>query len=748
MNTDSIILKGCRENNLKDVSLEIPKRKITVFTGVSGSGKSSLVFDTIAQEAGRQLNDSFSFIVRIFLPRYTRPKVDVIENLSAAAVIDQHRIGGNSRSTLGTVTDINTLLRVFFSRFGSPHIGYGNAFSFNEPDGMCPQCQGIGRIAAMDISRAIAMDKSLNTGAILLPGYAPGGVMWSQYAASGFFDPDKPLREYTGSELDLLLYSEPIKRAAGQGTQVRLTYEGLARRFIRQHTQSEGERSKKSTAVFERFSEMVICPRCGGKRYSDRALSSTVKGYTIFDMTDMSIDRMIELLDRLNIPAAKRMTDALILRLRLLSDMGLGYLSLTRETATLSGGESQRVKMVRYLSSSLCDMLYIFDEPSIGMHPKDVGRLNNLLTGLRDKGNTILVVEHDPDVIAIADHIVDMGPKAGSEGGQVMYSGGYDGLLRSGTLTARALRAGRDIKRNTRCTKTWIEGPQSNLHNLRNIRLNVPENLFTVVTGVAGSGKSTLVNHVFAKSVPCITIDQSPVAATRRSNPATFIGVLDDIRKCFADETGMPAGIFSYNSAGACPHCKGSGTVELNLSFMDTVEMPCPMCDGVRFSAEALTHTYCGKSISDVLNMTANEAAKLFDSKRIRDSLRWLEDVGLGYLSLGQPLSTLSGGECQRIKLARELKRHGNIYILDEPTTGLHRTDIDGLLAIINRMVDAGNTVIAIEHNMDVIKSADWLIDLGPGGGDNGGNIVFEGTPQMMLDNYDSVTAEYLRRSI
>lgn len=746
MSSEWIVLEGCRENNLRQVSLRIPKGKITVFAGVSGSGKSSIVFDTIAQEAGRQLNETYSNFVRLFLPRYSQPDADSIAHLSPAIVVDQSRIGGNARSTLGTVTDINPLLRLLFSRFGDPHVGYGNAFSFNDPNGMCPTCEGIGHTVTFDIEKALDMDKSLNEGAILLPGYGPGTIMWKMYAHTGFFDLDRKLSDYSAEEMEKLVNapSEMVSVPYRDGT-VNTAYEGLAVKLLRQNTKTEKERSKKSQESFERFTTMAVCPACEGKRYSQRALSSKIMGLSIYDMTAMQPNELITTLQAYDAPGAEVIVKSLVQRLQNLIDIGLDYMSLTRETTTLSGGESQRVKMVKHLSSSLTGMLYIFDEPSIGLHPSDVHRLNEMLVRLRDEGNTVLVVEHDPDVIRIADHVIEMGPGAGSHGGSVVFAGSYQALCRADTLTSKYLGRRLTLKEHVRAATEAYESQRSSLHNLRDVRLRIPKGVFTAITGVAGSGKSTLVNAVFAKDYPdAIRIDQSPVGANIRSNPATYTGIMDAIRKLFAEANGVSAALFSHNSEGACEVCRGTGKVEINLSFMDKLEVVCEACGGKRYKPEALMHRLEGMTITEVMEKTVEEAMALFTGRDILGKLQSLMTVGLGYMTLGQPLNTLSGGECQRLKLAKELSRKGNIYILDEPTTGLHMSDIEHILAIINKLVDRGNTVVAIEHNLDIIRNADWIVDMGPDGGRKGGEILFEGTPQQLLGCAASRTAQYL----
>lgn len=745
MEQEYIEIVGGRANNLKNINLKIPKKKITIFTGVSGSGKSSIVFETIAQEAGRQLNETFSKFVQIYLPKYGHPDVDAIENLSLAIIVDQKRIGGNSRSTLGTITDINPLIRLLFSRMGQPHIGPSNYFSFNDPNGMCKTCEGIGRIVTLDLDKALDKEKSLNEGAILLPGYKPGNWQWKMYAASGFFDCDKKIKDYSKEEYDQLVYCKPVKINSTLVEGMNTTYAGLVEKFISQYVKTEFEKSEASKKKIAPFITEKQCHDCGGKRYNEKVLSSKVMGYSIADFTALQVDVLLEFIQKINHQNVQPIIKNLTERLNDLIQIGLDYVSLDRETSTLSGGESQRVKMVKHLTSSLTDVMYIFDEPSIGLHPRDVHRLNELLIKLKSKGNTVIVVEHDPDVIKAADYIVDVGPQAGKNGGRIMFEGSYNELLTSKTLTGEYIGKNLPIKSNPRTSNDFYETKKSSLHNLKNVSLRIPKGIFTVVTGVAGSGKSTLVNGVFAKEFKdAVMIDQSAVSANLRSNPATYTGIMDQIRKLFADENKVSAGLFSYNSEGACESCKGRGFIETDLSFMDSVETICEECGGKRYRQEALEYKYNDKSIVEVLDMTIAEAVDFFVQKEIKKKLKNIVDVGLDYMTLGQPLDTFSGGECQRLKLAKELSKKGNIYIMDEPTTGLHMSDITGILAIINRLVDKGNTVIVIEHNLDVIRNADWIIDVGVEGGSRGGQILFEGTPGNLKNCKESITAKYL----
>jgi len=745
MGYEYIEILGARENNLKNINLKVPKGQITIFTGVSGSGKSSIVFDTIAQEAGRQLNETFSKFIQGFMTKYRHPDVDAIKNLSLAIIVEQKRIGGNSRSTLGTITDIDPLIRLLFSRIGQPHIGPSGYFSFNDPNGMCKTCEGIGKIVTLDLDKALDKEKSLNEGAILLPGLKVGNWLWKSYAATGFFDCDKKIKDYTKEEYDKLVFckEEKIKSSLMEG--INTTYLGLVERFIRQNIKSQFEKSEASKEKIAPFTTEGQCSDCLGKRYNETVLSSKIMGYTIADLTAMQVDSLLELVQKIEDKNVKPIIDNLSERLNDLIHIGLEYVSLNRETSTLSGGESQRVKMVKHLTSSLINVIYIFDEPSIGLHPRDVHRLNELLIKLRDKDNTVIVVEHDPDVIKIADHIVDVGPKAGNDGGKVMFEGSYKELLSSNTLTGEYIGRSLPIKSNPRISTDFYETQKSSLHNLKNVSLRIPKGIFTVVTGVAGSGKSTLVNSVFAKEYKdAIIVDQSAVSANLRSNPATFTGIMDEIRKLFAEENKVSVGLFSYNSEGACEACKGRGFIETDLSFMDSVETICEECGGKRFKSEVLEYRYRNKSIVQVLAMSIAEAAQFFTHKDINNKLKHIVDVGLHYMTLGQPLDTLSGGECQRLKLAKELSKKGNIYIMDEPTTGLHMSDITSILKIIDHLVDKGNTVIVIEHNLDLIRNADWIVDIGVEGGNRGGQILFEGTPADLKNCDESITARYL----
>lgn len=748
MPQEYIEIRGARENNLKNVSLRIPKRKITIFTGVSGSGKSSIVFDTIANEAQRLLNESFSLFIRNFLPRYPQPEADAIENLSMAIVVDQKRLGGGSHSTVGTVTDIYSILRRLFWRIGQPFAGPVNVFSFNDPQGMCPNCNGLGRKLDVDLNKFLDKSKSLNEGAILFPEYAVNAWSWNLCIQTGLFDPDKKLSKYTQKEMDLLLYSKPRKVKTKVGAkEINLTFQGVIEKFTSKYIKGDvktfSERTQKTVAP---YMTMGPCSECKGGRLSQAVLSCKINGRNIAELAHMEITELIDFARAINDPVAQPIVHTLMERLQHLVDIGLEYLNLNRETDTLSGGESQRIKIVKHLSSSLMDVLYVFDEPSIGMHPRDVHRMNELLQKLRDKGNTVIVVEHDPDVIKVADHVVDVGPHAGQQGGEIVFEGAYKELLHADTLTGKHIKQVIPLKDEFRRPKGKLPVKNAKINNLQNISVDIPTGVLTVVTGVAGSGKSSLINQVFVQQHPdAIVIDQSAVGVSSRSNPATYTGILDDVRKAFAAANKVNASLFSFNSKGACENCQGLGVIYTDLAFLSEVKTPCEACGGKRFKDEVLAYKLNGKSISDVLALNVQQALAYFGIKEVLRKLQAMSDVGLDYLSLGQPLSTLSGGECQRIKLASELHKKGSVYVMDEPTTGLHMSDINHLLGVMNRLVDAGNTVIVIEHNLHIIKNADWIIDMGPEGGSKGGTILFEGTPKDLLRAKQSLTSAYLR---
>ncbi|WP_394825781.1 ATP-binding cassette domain-containing protein [Pendulispora albinea] len=745
---DFIRVVGARENNLKSVDLCIPKKRITVFTGVSGSGKSSLVFDTIAAESQRQLNETFSSFIRHRLPHHGQPEADSLQNLSAAIVVDQKRLGGTARSTVGTVTDIHSLLRLLYSRIGAPFVGYSDVFSFNNPAGMCPECEGLGTVSTIDLDALIDRTKSLNEGAIRFPSFEVGGWRWTRYVRSGFFDNDKKLADYTEDEWRTLLYEDdkPVVNPL-PGWPPSSKYEGVVPRFQRSFlTKKSKEVEGRHKEAFERVVTRGPCPKCKGRRLNSKVLGCKIEGRNIADCAALEVRELAGVMRAIDARAAPPVRDAIVERLEQLTAIGLGYLSLDRETSTLSGGESQRVKMVRHLGSSLTDLTYVFDEPSTGLHPRDVHQLNELMKVLRDKGNTVLIVEHDPDVLAIADHVVDMGPGAGREGGEVVYQGDRAGLIRSKTRTGKYLRRRSELKAKTRSARGWLAVRRASLHNLRDVSVEIPKGVLTVVTGVAGSGKSSLIHGVLRKTYPeTVSIDQSPLRGSKRSNPATYIGILDAIRESFARANGVSASLFSSNSSGACPECRGLGTTYMDLAFMDPIVSRCEACQGRRFTERVLRYTVRGKNIHEVLASTVADALEFFVEDGIQSALQRLADVGLGYLTLGQSLDTLSGGERQRLKLATELENAGPIYVFDEPTTGLHMSDVDRLVKLLDRLVEQGSTVIVIEHNLDVIRRADWIIDMGPGAGHDGGRVIFEGTPAELVADRDSATGRHLK---
>jgi excinuclease UvrABC ATPase subunit len=749
--TEFITITGARENNLKDVTLRIPKGRLTVFTGVSGSGKSSIVFDTIAVESQRQLNETYPWFVRNRLPKYERPHADALEDLTPAIVVDQRPVGGHSRSTVGTMTDVYSVLRVLFSRHGTPSAGPATAYSFNDPSGMCPGCDGLGRTVHPDWDRILDPERSLADGAVRFPPFAAGTWQGQAYTNTGELDPRKPVGEFTSAEREFLMRGRPGSKVTVNGTGGAWTteYEGLADRFERLYLKRDlSAMSQKTRDLVREFLVEGTCPDCRGARLNAAALATRIGGRNIADCTRMQVTDLIAVLKELDDPVARPIASAAVAALERIEAIGLGYLSLDRETATLSGGEGQRLKTVRHLGSSLTGMTYIFDEPSVGLHPRDVGRLGDLLLRLRDKGNTVLVVEHDPDVIALADHVVDMGPGAGVDGGRVVFEGTPGELVASGTLTGQCLRRRTAVKEEVRPATggLWVKG--AGRHNLRDVTVEFPTGVLTAVTGVAGSGKSTLVAEFTAAHPDAVVVDQSSIGISARSTPATYLGIMDTVRRIFARETGTDPGLFSFNSSGACGTCEGRGIIYTDLAFMDPVTTTCHDCTGRRFKDEVLRLTVGGRCIADVLKMTADQALGFFGDSGVRRRLRALQDVGLTYLTLGQPLSTLSGGERQRIKLATRLHRTGAVYVLDEPTTGLHMADVAGLVALLDRLVDAGNTVIVVEHNLDVIARADRVIDLGPDGGRDGGRVVFEGTPRQLLGADGTFTGEHLRRTV
>ncbi len=744
---DKIVIRGLHQNNLKNVSLDIPKEKIVVFTGVSGSGKSSIVFDTIAAESQRQMNETYNAFIRGRLPKYEKPKVELIENLSASVIVDQSRLGGNTRSTVGTISDLYAALRLLYSRIGTPYVGTASYFSFNDPNGMCMTCSGLGKVTELDISGALKEELSWNEGMVELPAFHPGNWYFKQYVESGLFDPDKKLKDYTEKERNLLFYGAYEKDGERVNKRVEGIHNHLSRLLLKRDTSTSGDTTQKrlETMIHQRE-----CPVCHGRRLNQEVLSCKINGYSIAELCELEFVQLREVLKEIKDERGKTIIQTLIASLTRMIEIGLPYLSMNRESASLSGGEAQRLKLVRYMGSALTGMTYIFDEPSTGMHPRDVHRMTRLLQSLRDKGNTVLVVEHDKDVISIADEVIDVGPLAGRNGGQILFQGSYEALLLSETRTGKAMREQIPLKEKVRLPKEFLPVQKAKLHNLKNISVDIPLNILTVVTGVAGSGKSTLIRDVFAETYSdrVILVDQSPVTATSRSTPATFLGFFDEIRKVMASENQAEASLFSFNSKGACPICGGKGVVVTELVFMDPVTTVCESCEGNRYSEEATSYQYKGKNIVDILNMTVEEALEFFgDNRKISKHIKAMNEVGLSYLSLGQPLSTLSGGERQRIKLAKYLNQKGNIYVLDEPTTGLHASDVKNIMKLLDSFVKRGNTVVVIEHNLDVMKQADYIIDIGPDGGNAGGEVVFTGTPKEMIDSANTITAKYLRKS-
>jgi excinuclease UvrABC ATPase subunit len=766
---DWIEVRGARENNLQDVSLDIPKRRLTVFTGVSGSGKSSLVFGTIAAESQRLINDTYSAFVQAFMPTLARPEVDSLQGISAAIIVDQQRMGADPRSTVGTATDVNAMLRILFSRLGQPHVGSPSAFSFNTASvqasgtittggkterqtysrtgGMCPRCEGRGEVNDIDFSQLFDDSKSLAEGAITIPGYKVDS-WWTVglFIASGFLDPKKPIREYTEKERHNFLYLEPTKvKIKG----VNLTYEGLIPKLQKSMFSKDRDALQPHIRAFvERAATFSACPECGGTRLSEAARSSKIAGVSIADACSMQISDLAEWVRGVEEPSVAPLLMALQQTLDSFVEIGLGYLSLDRASGTLSGGEAQRVKIIRHLGSALTDVTYVFDEPTAGLHPHDVQRMNKLLVHLRDKGNTVLVVEHEPEVIEIADHVVDLGPGAGSAGGTVCYKGDVAGLRASGTLTGRHLDHRAALRDTLRKPKGAIAIRDARQHNLIGVDVDIPLGVLTVVTGVAGSGKTSLIHGNVPKHGSVVVLDQSPIRGSRRSNPATYTGLLDPIRAAFAKANGVKAALFSANSEGACPNCNGVGLVFTELGFMATIASVCEECGGKRFTAEVLEYKLRGRNISEVLNLSVDAALEFFEEKQARAILERLSNVGIGYIGLGQALNTLSGGERQRLKLAITMAKAGSIYVLDEPTTGLHLADVDKLLALLDRLVDDGNTVIVIEHHQAVMAHADWIIDLGPGAGHDGGRVVFEGTPAALVATPSTLTGQHLRTYI
>ena len=769
---DLIRVQGARVNNLKDVSLELPKRRLTVFTGVSGSGKSSLVFDTIAAESQRLINETYSAFVQGFMPTLPRPEVDVLEGLTTAISVDQQRMGADPRSTVGTATDAGAMLRILFSRIGEPHIGPPNAFSFNMPSvrasgaitidrgagktvrktftragGMCPRCEGRGMVSDIDLAQLFDDARSLSEGAITVPGYKPGGWNSRLYSASGFVDPDKPIREYTNQELHDFLHREPTRmKIAG----INMTYEGLILRVQRSILAKDKAAMQPHVRAFvDRAVTFTACPECDGTRLTQAARSSRIDGIDIAEACAMQISDLAEWVRGLDEPPVTPLLATLEHTLQSFVEIGLGYLSLDRPSGTLSGGESQRVKIVGHLGSSLTDVTYVFDEPTTGLHPHDIQRMNDLLLRLRDKGNTVLVVEHEPQTIAIADHVVDLGPGPGTGGGTVCFEGPVGGLRASGTLTGRHLADRTALKETVREATGTLEIRGATTHNLRDVDVDVPLGVLVVVTGVAGSGKSSLVHGSIPAGAGVVSINQGAIRGSRRSNPATYTGLLDPIRKAFAKVNGVKPALFSANSDGACPNCNGTGVIYTDLAMMAGVASICEECEGKRFEASVLDHHLGGRDISEVLAMSVTEAEEFFGAGAARTPaahaiLDRLVNVGLGYLSLGQPLTTLSGGERQRLKLATQMGVTGGVYILDEPTSGLHLADVEKLLGLLDRLVDSGKSLIVIEHHEAVMAHADWIIDLGPGAGHDGGRIIFEGAPADLVGARSTLTGEHL----
>ena len=770
---DLIRVHGARENNLKDVSVEIPKRRLTVFTGVSGSGKSSLVFGTIAAESQRLINETYSAFVQGFMPTLARPEVDVLDGLTTAIIVDQQRMGADPRSTVGTATDANAMLRILFSRLGQPHIGSPQAFSFNVASisgagavtleragqtvkerrsfsitgGMCPRCEGRGSVNDIDLSALYDDSKSLNEGALTIPGYSMDGWYGRIFSGCGFFDPDQPISKFTRQELHNLLHKEPTKIKVDG---INLTYEGLIPKIQKSMLSKDIDALQPHVRAFvERVITFTTCPDCGGTRLSEAARSSKIKGINIADACAMQISDLAHWVRGLDEPSVAPLLATLGHTLDSFVEIGLGYLSLDRPSGTLSGGEAQRTKMIRHLGSSLTDVTYVFDEPTTGLHPHDVQRMNDLLLQLRDKGNTVLVVEHEPETITIADHVVDLGPGAGTTGGTVCYEGTVEGLRASDTITGRHLDDRAGLKKKVRTPTGMLEIRGATTHNLKNVDVDVPLGVLVVVTGVAGSGKSSLMHGSIPASAGVVSVDQTPIRGSRRSNPATYTGLLDPIRNAFAKANGVKAALFSANSEGACPTCNGAGVIYMDLAVMAGVTTVCEDCGGKRFQAEVLTYQLGGKDISEVLAMSVAEATTFFSSGEAKVAaahaiLSRLADVGLGYLSLGQPLTTLSGGERQRLKLATHMAEKGGVYVLDEPTTGLHLADVEQLLGLLDRLVDSGKSVIVIEHHQAVMAHADWIIDVGPGAGHDGGRIVFEGTPTDLVAARSTLTGKHL----
>jgi excinuclease UvrABC ATPase subunit len=751
MNRDKIIIKNAHTNNLKNIDIELPKHKLVVFTGVSGSGKSSLLFDTIYTEAQRQLIETFSTFARTRMPKLSRPDVDDILNLSTAIVINQNRMGNNLRSTVGTATEVNTYLRLLYSRVGKPFIGPSFYFSFNHPEGMCPHCKGLGKQIKIDLDLFLDREKSIRQGAISHPHYKVGGFLWKELMSLDVVDSDKPIKEFTDDELNLLLFSEPfqIKNAKDKLTYNR-NFEGIARKLEKAvAARADDETAEEEKNAYTKYFNYQPCEQCGGTRLNERARNVRLNGLTIAEVCHMELVDLLPFLLDIDDEISKPILRKAQFLLQQLIEIGVGYLSLERAVGTLSGGESQRVKMSKQMDCNLVDMLYVLDEPSIGLHPRDTENLMNILFRLKDKGNSVFVVEHDPDIIRAAEWIIDIGPKAGKYGGQVVYNGEPEGLHRVESITGDYLLKKGKPTYQRKLGTSFFEIKYANSNNLKNVSCRIPRGVLTCITGVAGSGKSSLIHECFAKQHPdAIVIDQSSIGKSSRANAATYIGVFDLIRKEFAAATHADASLFSFNSKGACPKCNGQGVLTFELHFLDSVKTTCDECEGKRYHSEVLELKFKDKNIADVLDMTVTQAAEFFESSKIKKHLLLLQEVGLGYLKLGQSLSTLSGGESQRLKIATELKKEGNIYIMDEPTTGLHMSDIDNFYRIVKTLVKNDNTVIIIEHNLDIIKFADWIIDLGPEGGKKGGEVIFQGLPEDLVNCEQSMTGKYLKKVI
>ena len=745
-----IRIHGAKQNNLKDISVDIPKHKISVFTGRSGSGKSSLVFNTIAAESERLLNETYSTYIQNQLKQYSKPNVDLIEHLPVAMIINQKRLGGNSRSTVGTISDIYASVRLLWSRIGTPFVGYSDIFSFNNPKGMCETCSGLGYIEDINLEELLDFEKSLNEDAIRFPSFRPDSWRGKRYLYSGLFDNDKKLKHYTKEELDTLLYTKPTKlKNPPENWPKTAKFEGLIHRFRRSFLLNDNFEKNKFKNDIERVVTSQKCPTCDGKRLNQNVLKSKINGLDIADFTHSSIDDAMHFIKKLESSKAQFIINPLLKQLESLSYIGLNYLTLDRETKTLSGGESQRIKLIRHLNSPLSDLVYIIDEPSVGLHPEDIQKINEIIQSLKNKGNTVLVVEHDPDVIKIADHIIDLGPYAGKNGGEIIFTGSYSSLLSSNSSTGQALKKKHKLKSKVRPTHAFINLNHMTQNNLKDISARIPKHAMTVVTGVAGSGKSTLIHWGLKNNTDAIIIDQKPVHASSRSHLLTYLDIFEDVRNYFSNHTGLKKSLFSYNSEGACPECHGKGVLKTELAFMPDFTQICNVCGGKRYKPEVLSATIAGYSIADILNLTVDEALDFFHTNRsIAEPLQSLKATGLNYMSLGQTLDTLSGGEIQRVKLSKYLTHtvSGHIFVFDEPTTGLHEDDIPIILASFDNLIEQGNTVVIIEHNLTMMTHADWIIDIGPYAGNKGGKLLYQGKPDGLLTNTASVTAKHLNR--